>query len=98
MNDNYYLYLAITLIAAALPCWAGMLRFRLLDLPARIFFALMVTGLVTEILAFAVAKSRHNNMPVYNISGLVQVMLTCLYFNYAITAFRRKKEIGRAHV
>lgn len=89
MNNHYYLYLTVTLIAATLPCVMGLLRLRSLDLPSKIFLSLMVVGLATEILAAIAAKNLGNNMPVYNISNLVQVILICLYYNYAIAVFRK---------
>lgn len=91
MNNPYYLYLTITLLAAALPCIFGLLRLKFLDIPSRIFLALMALGFITEVAAFIFAKTHQNNMPVYNISGLIQVMLVCLYFNYAISGFQAKK-------
>ncbi len=88
MNNQYYIQLGIALFSSSLPCITGSLRFRQLDLSSRIFYFLLVIGLLTEITAYFIAKSYRNNLAVYNISALLQVMAICLFFNYAIDKFK----------
>lgn len=91
MND-YYQLLTITMVTAALPCLVGAIRFRILDMPSRIFLSLLALGFITELTAYYyVMNVERNNMPVYNLSGLLQGMLMCLYFNYIIIRFRRHR-------
>lgn len=87
--NSYYISLTITLAAAALPCIAGVLRFRRLSTAAQIFLLLLLTGFLTELIAWYFAETRHNNMLVYNVSGFFQTILMCLFFNYSNVLFRK---------
>lgn len=68
-----------------------IIQFPKLDKATRIIGILVWLGLTTEILGFLAGKYYHNNMPVYNISAVLEWILTCLYFNYSVLSFTRKR-------
>jgi len=76
-----------------LACIVVMRHYRKLDQASRAFAILITIGCLTEIAAYFSAKRFHNNYPVYNIYGCIELLFLCLYFNYSIDVFR-KKNIG----
>jgi len=57
------------------------------------FLSLLVFAFLTDFCAYFAAIKYHNNMPVYNVSNLVQIFLIALYFNYCIKVFM-KRHVG----
>ncbi len=92
--DAYYLKSDFLILTLALPVIIGASRFRLLDKGSKIIFYITVLCLVSESLAYLMAVKYRNNMVVYNLNNLLEVFLTCFYFNIIIDRFR-KKNIGR---
>lgn len=66
------------------------MRYKRLDLAAKIFCIFTGMAFTAESLAFFTARRYHNNMPVYAIYSLLEFGIISLYFNYSIEAFRRK--------
>lgn len=58
-------------------------RFRILDRAAKILCINFGLSLLAEALALYAAYRYHNNMPVYAIYNIVEMVLVCLYFNYS---------------
>lgn len=85
MATRLIMYLAILLFVSVI----ALRRFRKLELPLRIIAILLSLTFVTEVLASFSSWKWHNNMPVFHVYTLVNLMLTALYFNYLIPAFKK---------
>lgn len=70
-----------------------MYKFKIIDLPSRILCLLLGLTFISELTAFAAAKKYGNNLPVYAVFSIVQLVLVALYFNFTIDVFS-KKNIG----
>ncbi|HVX01217.1 MAG TPA: hypothetical protein VHA52_12405, partial [Candidatus Babeliaceae bacterium] len=69
----------------------GAIRFRKLDAGSRVFLLLCIFWFCDESLAYYSAIKFHNNLLVYNIGDLIEIFLICVYFNFTIPSFRKKK-------
>jgi len=81
---TYFYYITLLLALAS-----GLYRYKRLDKAARILCLLLGASAITEIIAAYAAYRYHNNIPVYSLYDLVEFLLTALYFNYTISAFRK---------
>ncbi len=89
MNQLYYFYLSLLLSVALM----GWYRYRLLDRASRVICLLITATFIAESIAFYTGMVYRNNMPVYSIFNILQLMLICLYFNYSIDMFF-KRHVG----
>ncbi|WP_461789465.1 hypothetical protein [Pedobacter sp.] len=87
---TYYIIAGLNLSAFAMTCLVALLRYRILDKGMRFFAISCITAFFTELLALIWAFYYENNMPVYAIYNVVEVLLVCLFFNYSIPSLRRK--------
>jgi len=78
-----YVYLFLLLVAAIV----SVVRFTVVDQAAKVFCILMVCTCVSEILALYVSYVFRNNLAVFAVFDIIQMVLTCLYFNYSIDIF-----------
>ncbi len=85
----YYLESYLYLFTCFLPFLYGIKRFKLLDRASRTFSLIATISFIAEIVALYAAVKYHNNLPVYNVSQLLTVVLVCLYFNDAIDSFKK---------
>jgi len=83
MTQLYYIYLAL-LLGVSLMGWH---RYRLFDKASRVVSLLITATFIAESIAFYAGRVYQNNMPVYSIFNILQLMLLCLYFNYSIDVF-----------
>jgi len=81
----YKFYISLLFLLALLTGY----RFRQYDKATRMMGLLVFLSLATELTGrYITPKSNHL---VYNVSCMVEWVLVCLYFNYAITAFEVKR-------
>ena len=80
-----YLYLLTLLLTAII----GLLRFKVLDVAAKILSILIVISLIDELCSFYAAKKYHNDIPIYNVFSVIEFVLVALYFNYNNDIFRK---------
>ena len=66
---------------------SSIIRFKEADTSSRLLCYLLCLSFLTEALAYFAAKRFHNNIPVYTVFSLFELMLTSLYFNYCIDIF-----------
>jgi hypothetical protein len=88
--DPFYLKGAILLLVLTIAVVTGSLHYRSMDIGTKIFYYLTILGLVSESLAYYAAFRYTDNLPVYNISSIIELFLLCLYFNYTIAIFRKR--------
>ncbi len=81
----HYAYLSVLGCALLI----GLVRLRHLDRGGKIFCLLLAATALAEFLALASSRLYHHNLSVYNVFGLVQLSMVCLYFNETIDLFRR---------
>lgn len=70
---------------------SAVIMFRKLDRPARIFAIYMIASVISEVIAYLVAKEHGDNMAVYNIYSLWEYAIICLYFNEIIDVFYKRR-------
>lgn len=85
MNLLYLVYLTILLLGLL----AGVIRYKYLDIASRLLLTWLAATLVTEILAYWMAKQYGNNLLLYGIANIIQAALLCLYFNYAVLTYKK---------
>jgi len=85
----YFLQTSLTITILLLVVLAGAFRLRLMDRASRFMFVLLAMALLTESLACYSAFKYHNNNPIYDLFSIIEIAIVSLYFNYAITAFRK---------
>ncbi len=88
--NPFYLKGAILLLVLSIAVVTGSLNYRSMDIGTKIFYYLTILGLVSESLAYYAAFRYTDNLPVYNISSIIELFLLCLYFNYTIAIFRKR--------
>lgn len=88
MNGDYQYYVALPLFLLTLGI--GLYNFFALDRGGKIICFLLFTEIVNESIAWYTAKKFHTNIPEYNIYSLVELAITCWYFNNIIDTFKRK--------
>lgn len=86
---RYYIYISIIIIAIT----TSLLRYRKLDRASKTLSVLLIVTLLSETVAYYMAKYYRNNFPVYHFFAPVQLFIVGLYFNYSVEKFR-KKNIG----
>lgn len=84
---SYMSYLAVIVIAAVI----SLVKYRQLDKASKIFSIMLIMTLISEVMAYVIAKYYRNNFPVYHFFAPIQLFLVGLYFNYSIESFRRKR-------
>jgi hypothetical protein len=80
----YYIILIITTVYA-------IVRFNKVDLASKIICLFIWNGFITELLAWLAAIKIKNNLWVYNASSLLEFIIICIYFNFAIPSFKKNK-------
>jgi hypothetical protein len=93
---SYYLETALLLTIMGAPLVAGLSRFKWLDTASRLIIVLLVVCFLTEAAATYLAISHGNNLPVYNISGFIQLSLICCYLEISTEGLMRNYHIGIA--
>lgn len=86
---NYYVFAYAYLFTAFLPVIIGVAMIRQLDEAARIFLLMVAVSFLGELAAFCTAVVYRNNLPAYNISSIIEMVILCFYFNYIIGPFRK---------
>jgi hypothetical protein len=86
---SYYSIAYCYLLGEFLPVATGAYNFRKLDLSAKIIWLMVTFSLLGELAAFYAATAYHNNLPVYNISSICELLILCTYFNRTIKKFRK---------
>jgi hypothetical protein len=83
----YGTYLSVLVMLAIL----AASRFGQIDLATRMIAVFIWLGLSTELAAriVIVHSVKPNNLPIYNVSCLIEWMLICLYFNYSILSLQK---------
>ena len=89
MTIKWCLYLLLLLSINVL----AIIKRKNLATADRILALFMTITFLEESLSFLLATKKHNNFPLFHISGPVEFLFTSLYFNYAIRFFR-KRNIG----
>lgn len=87
MTKFYHLYLFILILTTC----TGLFRLRQLDQASKFICLLVGFNLIVESTAYAAARLHDSNMIVYGIATPIQTVIACLYFNYGIEAFKRRK-------
>lgn len=86
MSDKLYLlYMAVLGIAAI----TSLVRFRITEKGTRFMSGFIWLGLLTEIIARYAAIAYRNNLPILNISCIIEFVLICCYYNATISYFKR---------
>lgn len=88
---NYYLEFSIYLISLLLPFVWSIKRYPEMDQASRMFCYITGISVSGEIIGLAASLSYGTNIPVYNVIGICNLVLLCLYFNYAIPVFRKHR-------
>lgn len=94
MIDEYIILNGIGLLTMAIAITCGIIRLRDMDYGGRLILLLLVAGLLTEILATWAGKYLGNNMPIYAVFNIVEVVLVSLFFNECLDAFKRE-DVGK---
>ncbi len=81
-----YTYTFLLFIVAVI----ALYRFKTLDLAGKIFSLLIVTTSITECASLYCSHYYHNNIAIYTVFSVVQMVLTCLYFNYSVDVFYKR--------
>jgi len=76
-------YVCLLFIVAVI----ALARYKVLDQASKVFCLLIVITSFTECIALYCSHFLHNNTQVYAIFNILQMVLTCLYFNYSIDVF-----------
>ena len=79
----------IYLVSLVFAICSGVYRYRVLDMAAKIFCIYLSYTFVAECLATYAAERFHNNMSVYAIYNLGEVVFMAMYFNYSIDLFKK---------
>lgn len=95
MPKYYQLITFINLGLFGLAFFISLFRYQSLDRASKIFCLFLGTSFAGECIALFCAYHYHNNIPVYAILNIIEMVLICLYFNYSITTFK-KRHIGLA--
>jgi len=85
----YYIHLSLLLGSILFSFSCGIYKFKIIDLPSRVFCLLLGLTLISELIAFTAAKKYGNNLSVYSVFSIVQLALLALYFNFSIDVFRK---------
>lgn len=72
----------------------GIIRIKHLDNASKTLLVYIVLSTSSELLATYTAIHYHNNLVVLNIFSLIEYLVTCLYFQKSIPAFRLTKVIS----
>jgi len=88
MNGDYQYYVAFPLFLLTLGI--GLYNFPSMDKGGKIICFLLFTEILNESIALYTATKFHTNIPEYNIYSLVELSITCWYFNNIIDTFKRK--------
>lgn len=94
MMDEYVILNGIGILTMVIAIMCGIIRVRDMDYGGRLILLLLIAGLLTEILAAWAGKYLGNNMPVYAVFNIVEVVLVSLFFNECVDAFKREN-IGK---
>lgn len=88
---DYYVRTNILILTEALPVVICAIRFKMFDNGTRMFAALCTLNLITESLAYYMAVKYGNNIMVYNIADIMEVVIICQYLNYLSPILRKKR-------
>jgi hypothetical protein len=91
--NTYYLRTNLMIATAAIAVGAGIYRYSKFDRATKLFFYFAVCSFLEESLAYYWALRYNRNTVVYNITNIIEIFIVSLYFNYAISFFR-KRNIG----
>jgi len=69
----------------------GVLRLRSMDRGGKLILLLIVLGLLTEAVATWAGIYYRNNMPVYAVFNVVEVVLVSLFYDESLDLFRRRR-------
>lgn len=83
----FYFYDFLLLIIAVV----ALVNFKKYDQALKVFCGLIVITTIAELTALYFSHFYHYNAPVYAIFDIVQMALTCIYFNYSIDYFYKYK-------
>lgn len=79
------------ILSLSLPVAAGSKHYRIMDKGTRIFFWFSALSLIVEVAAYYCAIRFKNNLPVYNVSNIVELALLLIYFNETVAPLRRRR-------
>lgn len=85
-----YAFACIYFFILAVAGFMALIRFQSLHLPARWVCGFIWLGVLTELAGWYAVKYYGTNVPVYNVSSLLELLVISLYFNFLIPAFRRR--------
>jgi hypothetical protein len=88
---TYNLVYHIYYISLVFACLCSLCRYKRLDIASKVICVLVCCALLNESAAYYVAIKYHNNLPVYAIYCFIEFGLLCLYFNFLIDVFTKKK-------
>jgi len=87
----YYQIIFSYLFLTLLPVLAGLFRYKKLDKATKVLLLMLLLSFAGELTAFISAKVYHTNNMVYNISNIFGLIITTIYFNYAINFLKERK-------
>lgn len=93
MSSYLYIYnlvLVLYLVSLLSSALLVLSRFSSMDKPTRIVGILLITGLLNEVAADRIVRIWGNNQIPYFLYNFANLILTSLYFNYSVPAFRKK--------
>ena len=90
---SYNIMTALNIGFFVLPFCIALSRYRHLDKALKVLCINFGITLLGESVAVYTALIFHNNMPVYALLGIADIVMTCIYFNYSIDCFR-KNHVG----
>lgn len=89
--EHYHILNGIGIMTMILAAAMAAFRFGLLDRAARWIAVLLVLGAVTELVAYASASIWRNNMPVYAIFNMLEVVLVSIFYSELIPGLKKQR-------
>lgn len=86
---NYYTQYTVYLFALVLPVIGGVMQFKKLDRSARYFLYVASISFFGELLGLVSVLLFHSNKEIYNVIGISNFVMLCLYFNSSVTLFKK---------
>lgn len=91
---NYYTVSLINLILFFLPIVIGIKHYNLLEKALKVFLFFAISSSSGELIAFFCALIFKNNLPIYNLFSIINLVLLCGYFREQLINESQKKAIN----